>query len=276
MTELKFKEGGDLENGRMYDPVIGRFLGVDPIIADGDNSQSFNSYTYALNNPLGLIDRDGFQYEEAYTGGPVVASISTCSFDTWREMRRQAKEYDKLTYLDCVGIATGYQDELAVLIQRQEQQKYGPKGDSKGNDANFVADMTGKICSSVLEFFMGLFLVPEAAFAKTFVCSGTRGFKFINSAKGGVQAEYTFTKTAAKHLTEVVKRGGNAGQLARPYMKSPLTIQEIMSAGKGIPDATFHGGMNWLAPGTFRGSQGIWQLGINPETNVIYHFNFVY
>ncbi|MGS2765240.1 hypothetical protein [Sinomicrobium sp. M5D2P9] len=92
------------------------------------------------------------------------------------------------------------------------------------------------------------------------------------ATKGG----YTFTKSAGKHLTEVVKRGENAGQLARPYMKSPLTIQEIMSTGKGIPDATFKGGMNWKVPGTFRGSEGIWELGINPKTNVIYHFNFVH
>lgn len=74
----------------------------------------------------------------------------------------------------------------------------------------------------------------------------------------------------------VVQFPENAGQLARPYMKSSLTIQEIMSTGKGIPDATFKGGMNWKVPGTFRGSQGIWELGINPKTNVIYHFNFVH
>ncbi len=96
------------------------------------------------------------------------------------------------------------------------------------------------------------------------------------AAKGVTQAEYTFTKTAAKHLTEVVKRGENAGQLARPYMNSPLTIQEIMSTSKGTLDATFKGGMNWRVPGTFRGSQGIWELGINPKTNVIYHFNFTH
>jgi len=29
-------------NGRMYDPVLGRFLGVDPIIQDAGNSQSIN------------------------------------------------------------------------------------------------------------------------------------------------------------------------------------------------------------------------------------------
>jgi hypothetical protein len=72
----------------------------------------------------------------------------------------------------------------------------------------------------------------------------------------------------------VVQHGENAGQLARPYMKSPLTIQKIMSTGQGTPDAFFEGGMNWKVPGMFRGSHGIWELGINPKTNVIYHFNF--
>jgi len=64
--------------------------------------------------------------------------------------------------------------------------------------------------------------------------------------------------------------------MSRPYMNSNLTIKEIMSTGKGIPDATFKGGMNWKVPGNFRGSQGIWELGVNPKTNVIYHFNFVH
>jgi hypothetical protein len=104
------------------------------------------------------------------------------------------------------------------------------------------------------------------------------GTKLITkqAVKEGLKVEYTFTKSAGKHLTEVVKHGKNAGQLARPYMKSPLTIQKVMSASKGIPDAYFKGGMNWRVPGTFRGYQGIWELGINPKTNVIYHFNFTY
>ena len=43
---------------------------------------------------------------------------------------------------------------------------------------------------------------------------------------------------------------------------------------KGIPDATFKGGMNWKVPGTFQGSSGIFELGIHPETHTIYHFLF--
>jgi hypothetical protein len=90
------------------------------------------------------------------------------------------------------------------------------------------------------------------------------GLGEVNAVRGVRQAEFTFTKTAGKHLTDFVNHGENAGQFARPYMKSPLTIQEIMSTGKGVPDSFFKGGMNWRVPGSFRGEQGIWELGINP------------
>jgi len=47
-----------------------------------------------------------------------------------------------------------------------------------------------------------------------------------------------------------------------------------MSAGEGSADADFVGGMNWRVSGSFRGSQGTWELGLNPESRIIYHFNF--
>jgi RHS repeat-associated protein len=47
-------------NGRMYDPVVARFLGVDPVIQYGDNSQSYNGYSYCLNNPLKYSDPTGY------------------------------------------------------------------------------------------------------------------------------------------------------------------------------------------------------------------------
>jgi RHS repeat-associated protein len=46
-------------NGRMYDPYIGRFLSVDPFIQFPGNSQSFNGYSYCLNNPLSYTDPSG-------------------------------------------------------------------------------------------------------------------------------------------------------------------------------------------------------------------------
>jgi RHS repeat-associated protein len=54
-------------NGRVYDPVVGRFLSPDPIVQDVENSQSFNSYTYCLNNPLLFTDPSGFSYYDPWT-----------------------------------------------------------------------------------------------------------------------------------------------------------------------------------------------------------------
>jgi len=46
-------------NGRVYDPVIGRFLSPDPVIQAPDFTQNFNSYSYCYNNPLKYTDPTG-------------------------------------------------------------------------------------------------------------------------------------------------------------------------------------------------------------------------
>ena len=45
--------------GRVYDPVIGRFLSCDNYVQEPDNSQNFNRYSYCLNNPLRYTDPTG-------------------------------------------------------------------------------------------------------------------------------------------------------------------------------------------------------------------------
>ncbi|HEY2900218.1 MAG TPA: RHS repeat-associated core domain-containing protein, partial [Polyangia bacterium] len=47
-------------NGRIYDPLIGRFLSPDPTVQFVANLQSFNRYTYVLNNPLRYTDPTGY------------------------------------------------------------------------------------------------------------------------------------------------------------------------------------------------------------------------
>jgi len=49
-------------NGRMYDPILGRFISADPIIQDPTDLQSLNRYSYVRNNPLTLIDPSGFSW----------------------------------------------------------------------------------------------------------------------------------------------------------------------------------------------------------------------
>lgn len=47
-------------NGRVYDPSIGRFMSADPYIQSPYNLQSYNRYSYVMNNPLGYTDPSGY------------------------------------------------------------------------------------------------------------------------------------------------------------------------------------------------------------------------
>ncbi len=49
-------------DGRIYDPVIGRFLSADPYVQDPANSQCLNRYSYCINNPLAFVDPSGFGF----------------------------------------------------------------------------------------------------------------------------------------------------------------------------------------------------------------------
>lgn len=44
---------------RYYDPLIGRFVGIDPANVDPNDIHSFNRYAYANNNPYKFVDPDG-------------------------------------------------------------------------------------------------------------------------------------------------------------------------------------------------------------------------
>ena len=48
-------------NGRLYDPLLGRFLSPDPIVANPADGQQWNLYSYAGNSPLSYVDPSGLR-----------------------------------------------------------------------------------------------------------------------------------------------------------------------------------------------------------------------
>jgi RHS repeat-associated protein len=70
-------------NGRVYDPVVGRFLSPDPNIQFIAELQSYNRYSYALNNPLRYTDPTGFfvnkWFDIAVDVGIVAAAVIVCA-----------------------------------------------------------------------------------------------------------------------------------------------------------------------------------------------------
>jgi RHS repeat-associated protein len=53
-------------NGRVYDPKLARFLQADPFIQAASNTQSYNRYSYLLNNPLNATDPSGFFFKKLW------------------------------------------------------------------------------------------------------------------------------------------------------------------------------------------------------------------
>jgi len=61
-------------NGRLYDPLVGRFLSPDNYVQAPDFTQNFNRYSYCLNNPLVYTDPDGEFFFSLFLG-PIGAII---------------------------------------------------------------------------------------------------------------------------------------------------------------------------------------------------------
>ncbi len=61
-------------NGRVYDPVIARFVSADPIIQSPNDLQAYNRYAYVRNNPGSLTDPSGYSWFS----------------DKWKQIRRVA------------------------------------------------------------------------------------------------------------------------------------------------------------------------------------------
>ncbi len=56
-------------NGRMYDPILGRMLSPDNYVQSPFNTQSYNRYSYVINNPLKYIDQSGENWWSDFWGG---------------------------------------------------------------------------------------------------------------------------------------------------------------------------------------------------------------
>lgn len=85
---------------REYDPTLGRFLSVDPIIDNGDPAQ-MNAYSYAHNNPVTKSDPDGLRpdgpasyNDERWASDRGMSAGYTYKSGTWIWHQNPRKDYD--------------------------------------------------------------------------------------------------------------------------------------------------------------------------------------
>ncbi len=76
-------------NGRVYDPLLGRFLSADPFVQAPTNTQSPNRYSYVFNNPLSYTDPSGYLAILGVKIGGVVGQVADqigyhfAQYDKW-------------------------------------------------------------------------------------------------------------------------------------------------------------------------------------------------
>ena len=103
--------------------------------------------------------------------------------------------------------------------------------------------------------------------------------KGVEGTSNAINAsELKMSKTVQKHMNNIIKKGANKGDLARPYVDSngtTMLVDEIMKGGTPVKDTALKNGLRWDVEGTFRGSTGTWELVVDTSSNTIVHFNFV-
>lgn len=244
---------------RNYNGKIARFTSTDDFPADYSSTQS-REFSMANNSPANYVDPTGYLANiykeiELFDVPPPNKSITFSAttsngpikseFSPWRTFLKTLGEKvtDPEVLLD--GLQNSF--EVAGLVPGLGEPfditngfLYGLRGDKTNSALSFTSAVPGNYVSPSLKV-------------------ANKVSKSVKAIKTG---KYTITKTVSNNIA------------TRPYINSPSTITNIINSGKGVADKFFKGGVNYKVPGNFNGSKGFFELGINHQTNTIYHFLF--
>jgi len=124
-------------NGRVYAPEIARFVSADPLIPSPKNLQSYNRYSYTVNNPLRYTDPSGFRIVDAeHTGNPDDNNESDSRFG--RESDRDNNSGSSNNKSGSGSSATKQVDgsitlsEMTVSAPRNDDRDRRNRGDNSG------------------------------------------------------------------------------------------------------------------------------------------------
>jgi hypothetical protein len=133
----KSREPHDAGNGRVYDPVIGRFLSPDPVIQAPDFTQNYNGYSYCINNPFKYIDPTGFE-RKSYN----ISKIDPMFFEEFlNSLAHGGSLYDGVKSYSHVSQICYYDDETQLFEFSYNWYSIGGQPTQNTNQGYLLSDV---------------------------------------------------------------------------------------------------------------------------------------
>jgi len=224
-------------NGRVFDPLIGRFMSADPHIQFPGNLQSYNRYSYVLNNPLSYTDPSGYFLKKLFKN-KVFRTIASIAVGYWTGGLVSG-------WLELGGFAAGGAGTAFATGGMQLTALGGAVAGAAGGFAAGIVGSGGDLKAGLQGAFTGAL----------FGAAGTVG------GPGGANDPSRYLAHAGAGCVSAVAGGGKCGQGAASAVFGKFTsnaigglnenspISEVI--GKGVATAVAGGIGSVIAGGKF-------------------------
>jgi RHS repeat-associated protein len=189
-------------NGRVYDPLLARFMEADPFVQTPGNLQSYNRYAYVWNNPLRATDPSGYLSNSFHRKAFKSARVSLYGFGlitgyglnrsidrTFKELAEHPK-LAQIVQVVIMAVATVYCGPCSIGVGAgfSAELTYAATGSYE------EANKAGAISAITAAAFYGIGQGLQANFSGDFLGSGLSagGYAlkiFAHGMVGGMSAE---------------------------------------------------------------------------------------
>jgi RHS repeat-associated protein len=213
--ERDTESGLDYFGARYYGSNMGRFMSPDPsgiAYSNPTNPQSFNLYSYALNNPLRFIDPTG---------------LTACFYGGQGDTPQN--DQDASDYEDVPDQGTCTANGGASLVDNQTVNV-----NANGDSGNYLSLLDGGGSSQFVQF------IPGKACSSALSTAGTNGQaigRYYNNYRGAVGGAASANGVAPNFLAAVGVRESGMQNIAQPDGQGRGVFQIDLGANPGVTEA---------------------------------------
>jgi hypothetical protein len=234
-------------NGRLYDPQVGRMLSVDNYTHTEQNTQGFNRYSYAQNNPLKYKDPDGEH--------PVLFLAVGMIMLANRMMQGKVETTGQFV----IGMASVFLMPTVGSFAGGMVNKLLLHGANTGFVAGLVSGATSGFVTGFAEGAGSAYLAGQSNIGRTGLMSGLGGAAFggiLGGMSGGIQASNSgrdfWTGSGRQYKSPPTYYAGD-GTGYNPDFPEGTTLN-VLEGGKRVyykPDNGLYGMCDYVDPGNY-------------------------